>query len=222
MSLTLPAMSQQIQGFDTFGFVTPTCFTKLRNRGMQFAGIQLLTHDGAIDQLGLQSIQNALSGPFQKVSVMLYPCVPCGGPAFQVQRAYNALRTYLIANQIDRVWLMVTPDRWTDDFDINRNFFATFAATAQSLLPSMSGIASDPQSWRNAFGVPFYDFSSKFNLMFGNRMDTSSSLSTYSQAQFGGWQQSNVTQKRNLATFKDNSACSPGTVSYNINWRNSL
>ena len=65
-------------------------------------------------------------------SVYVYPCIPCGNPANQIESSVNFLKTNNL--QIRIMWLDIeAPDEWFDTIEENQDFFNSLVETAQNL-----------------------------------------------------------------------------------------
>ena len=56
--------AQVLSGIDTYGYVTVDCFRKVMAEQYSFVGIRLTDGYGAISNLSVKSIYNALQGAF--------------------------------------------------------------------------------------------------------------------------------------------------------------
>lgn len=193
-------VTAQTKGIDTFGLISGQCWKSMTEQGISFAAIRIYDGSGDFDAAGLQSLNNAFTAGYPKMSVTVYPCKTCGGARQQGRDIRLKVEEDTLLggtnSKLDKFYVMVDRlDLWDyDSFDSNRMFLETFMGelSTAGVIKDRLEIYSTNQIWSQAFGDGYYyPFVNGTNggaaqgLVYGDENQSGQSKSSFTP--FGGW-----------------------------------
>lgn len=117
LALLLLATASADYGVDISSGVDTGSFQCLVSNGYSFAIPRGYCSYGGVDPNVVSNIQNAYAAGVSHVDVYMFPCVPCGNPAGQVDELINAIA----GTGYGQIWLDIETYAWGDVTD-NINF----------------------------------------------------------------------------------------------------
>ena len=147
LALLLVCSVRADYGIDISALVDSGSYNCLVNNGYTFAIPRGYCSYGGVDPNVVANIQNAYAGGMSHVDVYLFPCVPCGNPAGQVDDLLNAIA----GTGYGMIWLDIETYAWGDVTD-NINFI-------QGLMDELSnqgasyGIYTNYYQWQSITGL---------------------------------------------------------------------
>jgi len=160
-------------------------FTCLHSTGNTFAIVRGYHSLGQVDTNVIQNIRNALESGIAYVDVYMFPCVPCGNPAGQLQTLAEAIS----GEGYGMVWLDIERYAWSTDLSNNQKFISALITAGKALNLEL-GIFTSYINWQQIVGLDWTGASS-LPLWYSHY----NSLANFDDfIAFGGWSTPSIKQ----------------------------
>jgi len=173
----------------------------LRSNGYSFGIIRGYQSGGRLDPNVVANIRNARAAGIPYVDVYIFPCVPCGNPAGQMQTLVRGIT----GENYGMIWLDIERLSWSGDLTTNRNFI-TGLINEGAALGKKLGVYTNYNNWEAIVGVSWAG-AAHLPLWYAH-YDNVPNFNDF-QA-FGGWTKPNIKQYAG-----DKTVCGAGV---DLNW----
>mmetsp|Transcript_30474 Transcript_30474/g.85303 ORF Transcript_30474/g.85303 Transcript_30474/m.85303 type:complete len:216 (-) Transcript_30474:86-733(-) len=174
-------------GVDISQAVSSSSFSCMVGEGFIFAIPRGYRSNGSVDPNIVSNIDNARSGGMSYVDTYLFPCVPCGNPAGQMDALVDAIS----GSNYGMIWIDVENYAWSSSLSSNQNFIADMIDEGLSRGQSL-GIYSNYYNWQSIVGLDWsYPADQGLPLWYAH-YDNNPSFSDFTP--FGGWSSPNIKQ----------------------------
>jgi len=168
---------------------------------MEFAIVRGYQSGGQVDPNAAANVRNAKAAGIQYVDLYLFPCVPCGNPAGQVQALVSAMSGV----PYGMIWLDIERYQWSGNLGANQNFISSMLSELTS-LGQHPGVYTNYYNWEAIVGLN-WGGASGYPLWYAH-YDGSPNFGDF--VPFGGWSKPNIKQYAG-----DKTLCATGV---DMNW----
>jgi len=185
-----------VTGVDISQGVSEADFACLKNLGRSFAVTRAYQSIGRVDPNAVANIEHARAAGIAYVDAYLFPCVPCGNAAAQMDATINGLGS----TNYGMIWLDIERLSWSSDLASNRNFISALIAAGKAKSKTI-GVYTNYNNWAEIVGI---DWNGAADLpLWYAHYDNSPSFSDFTP--FGGWTKPAIKQYAGDVSF-----CSAG------------
>jgi len=202
-NLKKPLYDDHVYGADVSDLTSSSAFSCMIAANLTFAIVRCWRSLGNPDPNCPVTINSAWQGGLAHVDAYMFPCVPCGDPAGQMQQTVQFLQSNDLSYGM--IWLDIERYAWSSDESANQEFFESMLKQGLAMGQSI-GIYTSLDSWTTIMGDS-YSGGSDQPLWYAH-YDGVPDFSDFEP--YGGWNVPSIKQ------FSDQGAkCG---ASYDINW----
>jgi len=139
-------LSLAVTGVDISQLIT-SAWTCLRSTGHEFAVIRGYQSTGRVDPNVISNVRNARAAGMPSVDVYIFPCVPCGNAAGQMQALVKAIA----GENYGMIWLDIEIYSWSGSQTTNQEFITALINEGATLNRKL-GIYTNLNNWRSIVG----------------------------------------------------------------------
>mmetsp|Transcript_5485 Transcript_5485/g.5440 ORF Transcript_5485/g.5440 Transcript_5485/m.5440 type:complete len:211 (+) Transcript_5485:18-650(+) len=174
-----------VLGVDISDYISSDAFHCMAQNGYSFAVARGYCSFGGVDPNGVDNIENSIDGGMNVTDVYLFPCVPCGNPAGQV----DALVDYIAGTGYGMVWLDIETYSWSSNLASNQQFILALANELVNQGQSV-GVYTNYYNWQSIVGLGWTGVS-QYPLWYAH-YDDWPSFGDFTP--FGGWNEPTIKQ----------------------------
>jgi len=178
-------MSLAYTGVDVSTSISTAAFVCLKSSNYSFVVTRGYQEVGRVDPNVVTNIRNARTAGISFVDVYIFPCVPCGNPAGQMQTLVKAIT----GENYGMIWLDLERADWSANQTTNRNFI-TDLINEGTTLGSKLGVYTNYNNWQAITGLEWTG-ASHLPLWYAH-YDNKQSFSDF--VSFGGWTKPSIKQ----------------------------